>query len=72
MNDDTKQIILASVGSLVRHGMTMAAGYLVAHHILDTASQGSFVDVESGLTMAGVAYLWAVLQKRCAVKKQGS
>ncbi len=63
LNDDLKQFLMATAGSVIRHGMTVAAGGLVAHHILNANQQASFVDIETSLALGGLALVWSVVKK---------
>jgi hypothetical protein len=55
----------AIVASLVRHGLTLAGGFLVAKGVITDAQSAEFV----GLGLSAAAYGWSVLQKHDAGKK---
>lgn len=55
----------AILASAVRHGLTLAGGYLVAKGVITDGQSAEFV----GLGMAAAAYGWSVLQKHDTGKK---
>jgi hypothetical protein len=55
----------AILASAVRHGLTLAGGYLVGKGILTDAQSVEFV----GIGMAGAAYAWSLVQKHSTGKK---
>ncbi len=56
------QLLRSILLAYVRHGLTLASGYLLAHGLIDQA--GSQVLLSAGLAMAGVA--WSTGQKLAA------
>jgi hypothetical protein len=58
----------AIAGSAVRHGLTLAGGYLVAKGVISDGQSAEFV----GLGMAVVAFGWSWLQKHNAGKALGA
>jgi hypothetical protein len=63
MDDTTKQILQAALAGLVRHGMTTAAGALVAAGLLQSGDSANFEQIGSGLVLGVVALAWSWWQK---------
>jgi membrane protein DedA with SNARE-associated domain len=59
-------LLMAAVGSIVRHVLTMAAGYLVSHGIWTGQEAEQYV-AAGALAMIGVT--WAIWQKSAARRK---
>ena len=55
MDDTTKQIVQAALAGLVRHGMTTAAGALVAAGLLQSGDSANFVQIATGIVLGVVA-----------------
>ena len=66
MADDstTDSLIAAAFGALLRHGMTIVAGYLVGINLLPGAQQESFVQLGVGLALGALGLLWSYLNKK--------
>ena len=69
MDNATLQILKDSIGALLRHGLSFAGTWLVAHGALVAGSQDSFVQIGTGIAMAGVAFLWSLWQKSAQRQK---
>ncbi len=63
MDDTTKQIVQAALAGLVRHGMTTAAGALVAAGLLQSGDSANFVQIGTGIVLGVVALTWSWWQK---------
>jgi hypothetical protein len=68
MDDETKQIVTASLTALVRHAMTVAGGALATAGYLAPSQQVNFTEIGVGLVLGVAGYGWSVLNKRAVVK----
>ena len=69
MDTDTQQILTDSIGLLIRHGLTIAAGWLTAHSLLAATDQPSFVGLGAGILCGLVAIGWSYVQKKSQIAK---
>jgi hypothetical protein len=63
MDDTTQQVLKDAIGSLIRHGLGIAGGWLVGVNALAPTDQASFVQIGTGVALAAVAYGWSLIQK---------
>jgi short subunit fatty acids transporter len=56
------------IASLVRHGLTLAAGALAAKGVVDASASGALIDaatpVLTSAAMTGVSLVWSWVAKR--------
>lgn len=64
MDDSTKQMISAFLGSTVRHAIASGGAVLAAHGLLANAQQASFTEIGTGVVMGLAAWGWSLWQKR--------
>lgn len=66
--EDTKNLILPVLRSLLRHGLTAGAVWLVAHGLIGEHDAGELVgqvtELVIALSMAGGGIAWSVQEKR--------
>lgn len=68
-NGAQPSLFAQAIASLIRHGLTAVAGILGTEGVLSTDQQTQFVSVGAALALAGVSYVWSIVQKRNAAKK---
>ena len=56
--------VVQIVTSALRHGLTVGAGFLVAHAILPQSQSDQFVQVGIALGLGALAYGWSLVEKR--------
>jgi hypothetical protein len=48
----------------IRHGLTVAAGALVAMGLVDPAQQGNFVVIGTGIVLGAIGFGWSLTKNR--------
>jgi hypothetical protein len=63
MDDMTKQVLQTAAASVIRHGLTTAAGALVTDGLIESGDAAGFVKIGSGIVMGVGALGWSWWQK---------
>lgn len=63
-NDTTWTLIKAALMALIRHGVGWTGAWLVTHGAMTQGDETQYVQIATGVAMAGISWLWSVYNKK--------
>lgn len=64
MDDTTWTLVKAALMALIRHGVGWTGVWLVTHGAMTQGDETQYVQIASGIAIAGISWGWSVVNKK--------